>query len=123
MLSIDFTFVWTAINLLILYLFLRKFLFGRVTKFMDDRAAAIAEDIEKGKALQAEGEQYAKQQKELLQEASGEHARILEDARKRADEQYDAKIKEAREAALRIVQRAQRRADVKEQEALSGENA
>ncbi len=121
MLDIDLTFLWTAINLLILFLFLRKFLFNKVTKFMDERAEKIAADIEKGQKIQTEGEAYAKEQKELLKQASQEHSRLLEDARKRANAQYDQTIKEAREAAASIVSRAEIRAKNKEVESSSVE--
>ena len=41
MLRIDSNILWTIINLLILYVLLRKFLFGRVHKIMDERAAQL----------------------------------------------------------------------------------
>lgn len=107
MLNIDFTFLFALLNLLVLYFFLRKFLFGRVNKFMDDRAAAIKADIEKAEKDRAEGEACLKEQQALLQDASNERARMLENARKKAAASYEESIAQARLESSRIVAKAE----------------
>lgn len=107
MLNIDFTFLFTILNLLVLYFFLRKFLFGRVTQFMDARAAGIAADLEKAQADKDQAQQYLSQQQALLQDATAERGRILETARKRAGEGYEETILQAQQEAARIVAKAE----------------
>ncbi len=106
MLNIDFTFLFAAVNLLILYFFLRKFLFGRVTQFMDNRAEAIQNDIEKAKADKAEGAQYAAEQKRLMQEATDQRNQFVEAARQKANAFYDETVEGAKAQAARIIAKA-----------------
>ena len=41
MLRLDINLLFTVINLLVLYFFMRKFLFGRVNKILEERKALI----------------------------------------------------------------------------------
>ena len=119
MLSIDLTFLWTAINLVVLFLFMRKFLFGRVTKFMDDRNAAIEADLKKGADAKAEGEQYKEEYTALVKDAAAERARTLEAARVKAAAHYDKAVDEARCEAARIVQEANEQAQTEREKAMA----
>ena len=53
MLSLDFNFVLEMINLVILYLLLRKFLIGPVMNIMEKRRAMIADGIQNANDQQA----------------------------------------------------------------------
>ena len=119
MLSIDLTFLWTAINLVVLFLFLRKFLFGRVTKFMDDRNAAIEADLKKGADAKAEGEQYKEEYNALVKDAAAERAHTMEVARLRAAAHYDKAVLDARAEAARIVAEASEQAQTEREKAMA----
>ena len=107
MFSIDFTFLWTLVNLLILFLFLKKFLFGRVNAFLDKRAAGITDEREHAEKDRAEArvlrESYAKK----LHAASAEGDAILKQARAAADAEAGRITGAAREEAARIVKEAE----------------
>jgi len=111
MFGIDFTFLFTALNLLILYLVIRKFLWGRLGGFMTDRSKAIADDIEKGETLKAEGERYRDERQELLSSAYDEKKKILEDAKRQASSEYDAAVNKAKQDAGRILAEAKNEAE------------
>ena len=111
MFGIDFTFLFTALNLLILYLVIRKFLWGRLGGFMTDRSKAIADDIEKGETLKAEGERYRDERQELLSSAYDEKKIILEDAKRQASSEYDAAVNKAKQDAGRILAEAKNEAE------------
>ena len=119
MLNIDLTFVLTAVNLIVLYLFLRKFLFGRVTKFMDDRAAAIDADMQKGAADKAEGERFREEYEGLVKSASTERNRIMEAARHKANAHYDDMVAKAKAEASRIVAAATTDAEREKEKAMA----
>ena len=106
MFNIDFTFLFTAINLLILYLVVKKLLFKKLGAFMSERSGAIADDIEKAAALKAEGEGFQAQRQELLAASYDERKSILEEARQQAAKEYDAVVKKAKSDAERIVAEA-----------------
>ena len=51
MLEFDiWTIAFSIINILVLFLFLKKFLFGRIQNIMDQRAAAVQADLYQAKA-------------------------------------------------------------------------
>ena len=99
MLRIDSNIIYTIINLLILYVLLRKFLFGRVHKIMDEREKelqrihaeadrdreAAAELKEKNDAiLRKADEELAVKEAASRDKANAEYDRIVADARKKA---------------------------------------
>jgi len=106
MFDIDFTFLWTAVNLAILYFFVNKFLFKKLGGFMSDRSKAIADDMEKAETSRREGEEFHKQRQDLLSEAYGEKRRIIEESKTQASKEYDGIIKKAKEDAERIMTEA-----------------
>ena len=72
MLRIDSNILWTIINLLILYVLLRKFLFGRVHKIMDERAAQLEKIHADADADRREAEKLWKQNDDILRKADEE---------------------------------------------------
>lgn len=119
MLSIDFTFLFTAINLVVLFLFLRKFLFGRVTGFMDARSAKIQADLDQATAEKAQGDEYRKQHEALLKDAGAQRTQLLESAQQKAVAQYDSSVAQARAEASRILEEAHTNAQLEKQKALA----
>lgn len=111
MLNIDLTFVWTIVNLVVLYLFLRKFLFGRVNKMMDDRAARVEADIAQGQKDRDEGRRYREEYEGLMKDAATERTRTLDAARQKAASEYDRAVAEAKAEAGRIVAAANAEAE------------
>ena len=56
MISLDISLVWVIINLLVLYLLLKKFLFKPVCKMMDERSAKIQSDLDGAAQAKADAE-------------------------------------------------------------------
>lgn len=103
MLDINFTFLWTALNLVVLYLFLNKFLFKRVGEYMEKRTKEIEENIKKAESMKAEGEEYKAEQQKLLDTAVEKRGEILAEAREKATKDYDEIIKTAKGESARIL--------------------
>lgn len=96
MLEIDvWTIVWTIVNLLLLYAFLKKFLFGRVNAVLEKRKEMVQQEIteaqEHNRQAQALQDQYTQKLSGVAQEA----AQKLADAQNRAQKIYDAKLAQA----------------------------
>ena len=89
MLRLDINLVFTVINLLVLYFFMRKFLFGRVNKILEERKALIekqfadAKTAQDGEEIIARAKAEAKEQSEKLLAATDAE---LEQKRRRAEE-------------------------------------
>ncbi len=111
MLSVNMSIVYTIINLLILYAFFRKFLFGRVDKILKERKeqieganAQLDAEIVKAKA---EKEKYETDVKSL----EAEKDNTLAEWRGRGFEEYNRIVAEAKVEAGKIIADARKDAD------------
>lgn len=101
MLDFGVTFLITLVNLTVLFLILRKVLFGRVTKFMDDRSERISRQLNEAQGMKRRAEEMKDQYEALLGNAENESEWVVRDAEDRGKERYDAIVSEAnREADL-----------------------
>ena len=91
LLRIDWNVVFTIINLIVLYLGLRKFLIGPVTNVMEQRKQMIEGQIADANNLKAEAGDLKKQYEGMLAQAHEESAELLEKTRKSAQAEYENK--------------------------------
>jgi len=106
MLSVNFTFVFVLLNLIILYLFLRKFLFKRVADMLDSRIKAVEGDLAAGRESRELGDGYRKQHEGALSAAKEECKTFIDDARRRAQKEYDETVSAAKLDASAILESA-----------------
>ena len=86
MLEFDiWTIAFSIINILVLFLFLKKFLFGRIQNIMDQRAAAVQADLDQAKASKEEAHQLRQQYEDTLSGAQQEASRMIQNAQKEID--------------------------------------
>ncbi len=83
--ELNWTFVFQLINTLILYLILRKFLFGPVTNFMQKRENEIKKQIEDAKIMGAEALQLKEGYQVKLLQADEEGKDIVKKHTQRAE--------------------------------------
>lgn len=106
LLRIDWNVIFTIINLIVLYLALRHFLIGPVTKVMEQRKAMIDGQFADAKKTQDQAADLKKEYEKKLEKAHEESAEILDKARKSAQAEYDSKVNAADEEAGRIIKDA-----------------
>jgi F-type H+-transporting ATPase subunit b len=105
------------INFLVLYYLLSRFLFPRVTKMLDARAARIRESIERAEQVQRDAERMEQQFQERLAEARREGQgivananviaqRIQAEAQEKAQREAEAFLLRAREQIRRETEQA-----------------
>ena len=114
------TIIFTIINLLVLYLFLRKFLFGRVNAVLEERAKLIQEQLDAAEQGKAQVQALQDQYEEKLSGAREEAARIVSDAQLRAQRAYDDRVAQAGAESRRIQAEAEARIAAQRQEMLRG---
>lgn len=110
MLRIDSNILWTIINLLILYVLLRKFLFGRVHKIMDERAAQLQKIHADADADRQEAEKLWKQNDDILRKVDEELAVKEAASREKAGVEYDRIVSDANEKSAQIIEEARKKA-------------
>ena len=110
MLRIDINVLFTIINLIILYVLVRKFLFKPMNKILDQRKALIeqqfAEAAEKEQAADALKAQY----EDSLKQASAEGAQIISDAKAKAKAESNTILEHANAAAAELMETTKRSA-------------
>lgn len=115
--------IWTIVNLLVLFLLLKKFLFGPVTRIMEERTQAIAGAMQaatdKSRAAEVKSAEYDVR----LEDASAQAAKIVAEARVRAQREYDETIKAADADAKRVLTEAQTQIELDREKMLAGVRA
>ena len=82
-------FVCVVINLLVLYVLMKKFVFGRVTKIIDARQAMIEEKNAAAAKTQEEAESLKKEYEKSLANANETSVQIVKEAKDKARAEYN----------------------------------
>ena len=120
MLSLDWDIVWTIVNLLILFLLLKHFLFKPITKMMESRTAEIENNLKDAEDQKQKAAELTAQYEEKLQGAHAEAAQIVSEARQRGQREYDAILKTAGQDAQKEQERARADMEREREEMLRG---
>ncbi len=100
MLTLNWNIIWTFVDLTVLYILLKKFLFARVQKVLDQRQEMIQGQMDHAKEQEALANQNLQQVRETVENATKEARekaqRILEAASRKEKEQLQASEEEAK---------------------------
>ena len=108
MIKIDINLVFTIINLIVLYLLMKKFLFGPIIGVMEKRKAMIDEQLASAEKTTTEANQLKGQYEDALKSAKEESFSIVEQAKDEAKVQADSIVKRANDQAGQILEKARR---------------
>ena len=120
MLSLDWDIVWTIVNLLILFLLLKHFLFKPITKMMESRTAEIENNLKEAEDQKQKAAELTAQYEEKLQGAHAEAAQIVAEAKQRGQKEYDAILKSAAQDAQKEQERSRADLEREREEMLRG---
>lgn len=105
MLEFDFwTILFSVINILVLFLFLKKFLFGRINKMLEERAALVQGEIDRAKEEAQQAEKLRLEYETAMSGAKEDAKKLMMEAQKNANAQSAAITQQAQEEASRIVE-------------------
>ena len=107
MMSLGWNLVWTIINLIVLYLLMKKFLIGPVLGIMEKRKACIAKEMEEARVSREKAEELKLQYEKSLAMAKEESSQILENAKTDARQARESIVKNANNEAAKIIEAAQ----------------
>lgn len=117
------TIICTIINLLVLYFFFRKFLFGRVNAVLEEREQLIHKEISEAEANNAKAQELQKEYEAKLAGAREEAAQLVTGAKARADQAYAARMAEAEADAKQVSAEAENRLAAERSEMLRSARA
>ena len=114
-----FTMIFAWLNLLILYIFLRKLLFKPVKDMIDTRQKEIDDMYADAEGSKSEAELMRSEYEKRLESAKSESEEILKDARRRAILSEEQIIKDAGKEADRVLERAREEIALEKKRALN----
>ena len=95
MLKFDINSVFTVINLIIFYLLMKKFLFGRIKKVLDKRREMLDSEFKKAEETNTEADRKLADYESKIAGIEEEGEKIISDAKDSARVEYDKIIQRA----------------------------
>ena len=120
MLNLDWNIVWTIVNILVLFLLLKHFLFKPITEMMESRTAEIENNLKDAEDQKQKASELTAQYEEKLQGAHAEAAQIVSEAKQRGQKEYDAILKSAAQDAQKEQERSRADLEREREEMLRG---
>ena len=102
MLRLDWNFLFTVINLLLLFVLMRIFLFKPVQKIIAARQQEADRQFEKAAAKKAEADGLKLQYEQSIASAEEEKTKTLQETRRKADAEYHRIVTDAQDKAKQI---------------------
>lgn len=118
--SIDvWTMIFTLVNLLILFLVLKKFFFEKIKKVMDEREHEVQAMYDDAAQSKSDGEKLKEEYEAKLNEASAESEEIVRNAVRKAQLKEEEIIKDAHEQASAIMKHAETQIELEKKNAVN----
>ncbi|MDF2539708.1 MAG: synthase, subunit b [Herbinix sp.] len=108
MLKVDWNIVINMINIFVLYLLMKKFLFGPITEMMEKRTNAVKASLAEAENNKNEAEKLKQDYEACLKNADAQAVTIINEAKQRALEERAKQIKAAKEEAAKIIEDAKK---------------
>ena len=113
------TMIFAWINLLIIYLFLRKILFKPVKNMIDSRQKEVDDMYSDAENAKSDAEKMKSDYEEKLEQANEESEEILKRAIRKAQLREEEILKSADEEATRRLERAEEQAELEKKRVLN----
>lgn len=96
-------FIWSAVNIIILFILLRIFLFKPINKIMNERTRTIQDNMDEAEKSRREAEELKQQYADNLSNAKEEAQKIIMKAHEDAEAEKSAILKKSQEEASEII--------------------
>lgn len=107
MLSINFwNILWTVVNLLVLYVVFRKFLYQRVMNVIEAREEMVKKQFDDAKKSEEDANKLKADYEARLSDARTEADQIIIGARARAEEEHARSVEKTREETEHMLEKA-----------------
>ncbi len=114
-----FTMIFAWINLVILYVFLKKLLFKPVKKMIDSRQQEIDDMYSEAESSRESANEMKAEYEEKIAKANEESEEILRSAQRRAELREEEILKEANVKAARVLERAEEQIELEKKQAIN----
>ena len=118
MLNLNWNIIWTFVNIIVLFLLLRIFLFKPVMKILDKRADEIKKTIDDADAAKREASELKAKYSEELRAAGTRADAIIKEATDNAKVQREKILDKAKKDADNIIKTAEKQTELDRQQAM-----
>jgi F-type H+-transporting ATPase subunit b len=123
MIIIDSGIIFIIINLLVLFLFLKKFLFKPVMDVIEKRENTIAATLQDADNKKAEAYKLKNDYDEELKHADEHASAIIKEAKERANMEYTKKLQLAQEDATQVIVEANKQIELEKKKSMESAQA
>ncbi len=109
MLRLDWNLLFTIINLLILYVLMKKFLFKPVLGIIEKRRSLVEAQLNNSAEIEKQANELKAQYEEKLLMGNAEYQAIIEESKKKGELAYEAIIEKANAEAQKIMIKAEKK--------------
>ena len=106
MLKLDWNIIFNIVNIFVLYLLMKRFLFGPVTEIMEKRTNAIKASFTEAENINNEALKLKQEYELSLENAEQKAASIIKEAKQMALEEHDKQIKATKEEISKMIEDA-----------------
>ncbi len=118
MLNLNWNIIWTFVNIIVLFLLLRIFLFKPVMKILDKRADEIKKTMDDADAAKREASELKAKYSEDLRAAGTRADAIIKEATDNAKIQREKILDKAKKDADNIIKNAEKQTELDRQQAM-----
>jgi F-type H+-transporting ATPase subunit b len=118
LLKFDLSILWTFVNIIVLFLFLKKFLFKPVNEIMEKRRNAIQNSLQDAEDRRTEAHQLKSDYEAELKVAGEQATAIVKEAREKAEQEYNKILQEAKQEAGRVMAEADKAIGLEREKAM-----
>ncbi len=104
--TINWTLLWQGLNMVIIYLLVRRYLYKPMANFMKNRQDTIANNLKTAEVERDEAQKLRAQYEESIESAKQEAREIINNARKRSEEIISEGRRAAQEQGEQIIEKA-----------------
>lgn len=115
--------IFAFLNFLILFLVLKKTLFGPIMSYMDKRSEEIDTTIRESEKANADAQLLKTQYEDRLQEARADGQKIIDEMTERANNYYNSTVEKADQESREIIARAKEDSEREHQKILQESKA
>ena len=119
MIKFDLNLLFGIIDIIIFYLLMKKFLFGRIKKVMDERRVLISKELEEAENKNREADEKLEAYENKICDFEEEGRRIVSEAKEKGNAEYDRILAEARADADELKKSAQAELETESKKAKS----
>jgi F-type H+-transporting ATPase subunit b len=117
-LNLNINLLWTVINVLVLCVLVRIFLFKPIHKILEERQKQVDQELADAAAAKAEAQALEEEQRAFLADLDNQRAQAMEESTANANQVYNQIVASANEKARGIVKNAETQAEHQKEEAL-----